>query len=86
MCLLCCHVHCVRLQVLSDAPNLRRLMMGNTNITGRIPCRLFEDHKMKTVMFSVNQLEGPLPACVLEVSRRSRHACIPCIALHARGH
>jgi hypothetical protein len=42
-------------------------MMGNTNITGRIPCKLFEDHAMKTVMFSVNQLEGGLPACVLEV-------------------
>lgn len=59
---------CAYVQVLADAPNLRRLMMGNTNITGRIPCRLFEDHKMKTVMFSVNQLEGELPACVLEVS------------------
>lgn len=43
-------------------------MMGNTNITGRIPCRLFEEHEMKTVMFSVNKLEGDLPDCVLQVS------------------
>lgn len=56
------------LQVLSTAPALRRLMMGNTNITGRIPCRLFEEHELKTVMFSVNQLEGDLPECVLAVS------------------
>lgn len=42
-------------------------MMGNTNITGRIPCRLFEEHTLKTVMFSVNQLEGDLPDCVLQV-------------------
>jgi hypothetical protein len=56
------------LQVLSTVPALRRLMMGNTNITGRIPCRLFEEHEMKTVMFSVNKLEGDLPECVLGVS------------------
>lgn len=43
-------------------------MMGNTNITGRIPCRLFEEHELKTVMFSVNKLEGDLPDCVLAVS------------------
>lgn len=42
-------------------------MLGNTNITGRIPCRLFEEHEMKTVMFSVNKLEGDLPECVLQV-------------------
>jgi hypothetical protein len=56
------------LQVLSTAPALRRLMMGNTNITGRIPCKLFEEHELKTVMFSVNKLEGELPDCVLAVS------------------
>jgi len=57
----------VLLQVLSSATNLRRLMMGNANITGRIPCRLFEEHTLKTIMFSVNQLEGDLPECVLQV-------------------
>lgn len=54
--------------MLSTAPALRRLMMGNTNITGRIPCSLFEEHELKTVMFSVNKLEGELPDCVLAVS------------------
>lgn len=56
------------LQVLSTATNLRRLMMGNTNITGTISCKLFEEHELKTVMFSVNNLEGDLPECVLGVS------------------
>jgi hypothetical protein len=53
---------------MSTATNLRRLMMGNTNLTGTIPCRLFEEHTLKTLMFSVNKLEGELPDCVLAVS------------------
>ena len=56
------------LQVLSTSRNLRRLMMGNTNITGTIPCRLFEEHELKTLMFSVNKLEGDMPECMLAVS------------------
>jgi hypothetical protein len=43
-------------------------MMGSTNITGTVPCRLFTEHQLRTLMFSVNKLDGSLPACVLGVS------------------
>jgi hypothetical protein len=56
------------LQVLAPSKSLRRLMMGATNITGTVPCELFENHELKTLMISINELEGTLPACVLAVS------------------
>eukprot|EP00879_Flechtneria_rotunda_P020521 GHRR01021592.1.p1 GENE.GHRR01021592.1~~GHRR01021592.1.p1 ORF type:complete len:536 (+),score=117.26 GHRR01021592.1:712-2319(+) len=51
--------------VLSDSPAIRRLMLGATNLTGTVPCSLFDDHELRTVMISVNKLEGSLPECVL---------------------
>ncbi|WIA31454.1 hypothetical protein OEZ86_002349 [Tetradesmus obliquus] len=52
-------------EVLAPVKTLRRLMMGSTNLTGTVPCSLFEDHALKTLMISINQLEGSVPACVL---------------------
>jgi hypothetical protein len=43
-------------------------MMGSTNLTGAVPCELFDNHELRTLMISINQLEGTLPACVLAVS------------------
>lgn len=43
-------------------------MVGSTNLTGTVPCALFSEHKLKTLMMSSNKLEGTLPSCVLEVS------------------
>eukprot|EP00882_Tetradesmus_deserticola_P025594 GHRQ01028125.1.p1 GENE.GHRQ01028125.1~~GHRQ01028125.1.p1 ORF type:complete len:288 (-),score=80.04 GHRQ01028125.1:459-1322(-) len=43
-------------------------MLGATNVTGTVPCELFENHELRSLMISVNPLEGSLPACVLEVS------------------
>jgi hypothetical protein len=37
-------------------------------VTGTVPCELFENHELRTLMFSINKLEGSLPACVLAVS------------------
>jgi hypothetical protein len=55
-------------QVLAPNKALRRLMMGATNLTGTVPCEFFENHELKTLMISINKLEGSLPACVLAVS------------------
>lgn len=52
-------------EVLAPVKTLQRLMMGSTNLTGTVPCSLFEDHALKTLMISINQLEGSVPACVL---------------------
>eukprot|EP00882_Tetradesmus_deserticola_P030012 GHRQ01033664.1.p1 GENE.GHRQ01033664.1~~GHRQ01033664.1.p1 ORF type:complete len:178 (-),score=61.11 GHRQ01033664.1:458-991(-) len=41
-------------------------MLGATNVTGTVPCELFENHELRSLMISVNPLEGSLPACVLE--------------------
>jgi hypothetical protein len=54
-------------QVFSKSKSIRRLMLGSTNLTGTVPCELFTEHDLRTVMFSINRLEGSLPACVLEV-------------------
>jgi hypothetical protein len=66
-------VSCVTLQVLAPNQGLRRLMLGATNLTGTVPCELFENHELSTLMVSINKLEGSLPACVLEVSGYARH-------------
>eukprot|EP00775_Hariotina_reticulata_P005586 gene5586-5825_t len=53
-------------QVFSKSTAIRRLMLGATNLTGTVPCDLFTEHNLRTVMFSINKLEGSLPGCVLE--------------------
>jgi hypothetical protein len=55
------------LQVLSGTKDLQRLVIRYANLTGSIPCELFTDHKIKTIMLSFNGITGSLPACVLEV-------------------
>lgn len=54
-------------QVLAGSRALRRLMIGSTNLTGTVPCALFEEHTLKTLMMSSNKLEGTLPDCVFQV-------------------
>lgn len=58
-------------QVFEKSPALRRLMLGATNLTGTVPCALFDHNKLKTIMISINNLEGSLPDCVLAVGKPS---------------